>query len=158
MAKKTLSTLTLIFFIGLLIGCVSRFIPIPVTEEVCFATTGERDYHVDVVLSPAKALYPGQSVQIRFTGGYYLILPSCQIVDGEYVYHYPTIKELSENPRVVDVLLDGVPIHSQDCKYLCELSFSLPESIQDGIHNLQINAREWSYQPKELEFEIMVGD
>jgi len=126
------------------------------TEEVCFATTGERDYLVDVILPPEKTLQPGQLVQVHFTGGYYMVLPSCKIVEGETVYHYPTVNELSRDSRIVDVFIDEVIIHSTECSYDCEFSFSLPDALRLGEHHLTLRARDWFFQPKDLEYDVAI--
>jgi hypothetical protein len=98
----------------------------------------------------------GESILVHFTGGYYDVLPSCKIVEGKYVYHYPTVKELSEKSRIVDVYLDDVLIHSQECTHDCKLSFSLPDQIRTGSHDLDIRPRSWGYYPRDVTFNIMI--
>jgi hypothetical protein len=156
MAKKTIYRFTLVLIIAGLAGCILNSTPMMNTEEVCFATTGERDYHVDVILPPEEMLQPGQSVQVHFTGGYYMVLPSCKIVDGDPVYHYPTINELSRESRIVDVFIDEVVIHSTECSYDCEFSFSLPDALHSGEHHLNIRAKDWLYQPNDLQFDVAI--
>jgi hypothetical protein len=158
MVKKKCYKLTLSLFIAAFAGCVLRSAQTPTdsTEVICFASTGERDYHVDVLVPPPEILHPGESVLVHFTGGYYDVLPSCKMVDGEAIYHYPTVKELSEKPRIVDVYMDDALIHSQECMHDCKLSFSLPDQIQIGSHDLDIRPRSWGYYPRDVTFNIMI--
>jgi hypothetical protein len=156
MAKDTKTKLSLFLFIGLLTGCALRSSLTTSTEELCYASTGERDYHVDVLVPPQEILHPGGPVLIRFTGGYYDVLPSCKIVEGETIYHYPTVKELSEESRIVDVFLDDALIHSQECTHDCKLTFFLPDQIRIGRHKLDIRPRSWGYYPRDVTFNIMI--
>lgn len=158
MAKKKQYSLTIPLLIAALAGCVLRSTQMPAenTEVICFASTGERDYRVDILVPPLDTLHPGESVLVHFTGGYYDVLPSCIMVDGEAIYHYPTVKELSEKSRIVDVFLDDALIHSQECTHDCKLSFSLPDQIRAGSHNLDIRPRSWGYYPRDVTFNIMI--
>ena len=158
MAKKKRYSLTVPLFIVALAGCILRSTQTPAgnTEVICFASTGERDYHVDVLVPPPEILHLGESVLVRFTGGYYDVLPSCKMVNGEAIYHYPTVKELSEKTRIVDVYLDDALIHSQECTHDCELSFSLPDQIRPGSHDLDIRPGSWGYYPRDVTFNITI--
>jgi hypothetical protein len=156
MAKKKRYSLTIPLFIAALAGCVLRSTPPSGTEEFCFASTGERDYHVDVLVPPLEILHPGDTVLVHFTGGYYDVLPSCEMVDGKPIYHYPTVNELSEKSRIVDVFLDDALIHSQECMHDCKLSFSLPDQIRIGSHDLDIRPRSWGYYPRDVTFNITI--
>jgi hypothetical protein len=156
MVKDTMTTLSLFLFISLLTGCALRSSHPASTEENCIVTTGERDYHAEILLAPDEILQPGQSIKVHFTGGYYMVLPSCKIVDGEAVYHYPTVKELSNEVRNVDIFLDEIPISSVECGFDCEVSFSLPDTLRTGNHHLNFRARTWVFQPKDLAFEFII--
>jgi len=128
------------------------------TPEVtpCIALTGERDYRMEVLTSPPDTAQPGDTIRIAFAGGYYDVIPSCELRGGQYYYHYPTVTELSNRSRTVVVYLDDEQIASTECRYKCSVEFSLPTTVGAGMHKIVVRPTSWGYTPRDAEFEIEV--
>lgn len=122
----------------------------------CIALTGERDYRIEVVTSPPDTAQPGDKLRIAFTGGYYDILPACELRGGQYYYNYPTVTELSDQSRTVVVYLDDQEVAAVECRYECSVEFSLPTDVDAGMHKIVVRPSSWLYTPREAEFEIEV--
>ncbi len=122
----------------------------------CIASTGERDYGMVVVTGFPDAAQPGDTLQIAFSGGYYDILPSCELRGGQYYYHYPTLTELSSKARTVEVYLDAQKLASVECGYECSIQFLLPTNVATGMHKILVRPSSWGYKPRDAEFGISV--
>ena len=124
----------------------------------CIASTGERDYRLVVVTGLPDIAQPGDTLRIAFSGGYYDILPSCELRGGQYYYHYPTLTELSSKARTVEVYLDAQKLASVECGYECSIQFILPTHVATGMHKILVRPSSWGYKPRDAEFEIRVRD
>jgi hypothetical protein len=122
----------------------------------CIASTGERDYGMIVVTGLPDAAQPGDTLRIAFSGGYYDVLPSCELRSGQYYYHYPTFTELSDKARTVEVYFDAQKLVSVECGYECSIQFLLPTHVATGMHKILIRPSSWGYKPRDAEFEIRV--
>lgn len=142
-------------FCAALVACSRLSIGAP-TSEPCYAATGERDYSAEVLVDPPAEAARGSTIQVRFTGGYYDVLPSCQRVQGEETYSYPTIKDLRQRPRHVAVFLADMPIASFDCAYDCDLQITIPRFSPLGSQRLTVRPDSWSYVARQLEFHLVI--
>jgi len=140
----------------LLVGCTLTGTNTNETPGPCFATTGERDYLVTIQTRPPARVRAAEEITLRFMGGYYDVLPSCENIAGQDTYHYPTVKELQQRSRIVDIWFDEQLILSQTCTYDCIITITLPPTTRPGAHRLLVIPRSWAYVPREMVFEIEV--
>jgi hypothetical protein len=69
----------MLIFLGFFFcGCQVREAPGPGQNEPCVAMTGERNYEALIIEHPPTTIESGSEVNLRFSGGYYDVFPSCE--------------------------------------------------------------------------------
>ena len=101
--------------------------------------TGEKYSPATMEISPPAQASPGQSVTVRFSGGYGIISNNARIC-GEKIVGYVYRDELpSFSPqRTVQILFDERRLTMAECDHECEITFVVPTDASPGLHRLEL--------------------
>lgn len=112
------------------------------------ALTGEARFPLRIKELPPHQVYPGQIVNIRFWGGYDMIVP--RNVD---CYGQPRRAQYGFL-RTIQLMWDGFPLPSQQCTYECTLEVTIPITTTAGTHQLSFQNRFVAEGLEPITFEV----
>ena len=102
--------------------------------------TGEKLIPIVQGTPPPLQVKPGEQFTLSFSGGY-MIMNNARTCgdDGIVTYIYSDELPGYSYERSVQVLLDGEDFVRPICDYDCQLAITLPDTLEPGPHDLQLD-------------------